>query len=120
MAKFKASDATLSSVPLPRSEDEFLGAAPSLFTAASPVATGVAAVPSAAETSAAPRLKRSTNTTAKQEAVSVIDDDMVSFTVRIPRHHHDLLEAIAREEERSVAQVTRRLLVPAIESRARK
>jgi hypothetical protein len=66
------------------------------------------------------RPKRSTNAAAKQEAASAVDDDMVSFTVRIPRHHHDLLEAIAKEEERSVAQVTRRLLVPAIESRARK
>jgi hypothetical protein len=118
MAKFKASDATLSSVPLPRSEEEFLGAAPAPFTPASPVVTAVPP-PTEART-APPRSKRPSGTTAKQEDAAAIDDDIVSFTVRIPRHHHDLLEAIAREEERSVAQVTRRLLVPAIEGRARK
>jgi hypothetical protein len=113
MAKFKASDATLSAVPLPRSEEEFLGAAPAAFTPPSAIAPA-----SPAEHATPPRPKR-LGATAKQE-VATIDDDIVSFTVRIPRHHHDLLEAIAREEERSVAQVTRRLLVPAIEARSRK
>jgi hypothetical protein len=116
MAKFKASDATLSSVPLPRSEEEFLGAAPAPLIAPP---TAVATVSPPAEPRTSPARSRRPNAP-KQEDGAAIDDDIVSFTVRIPRHHHDLLEAIAREEERSVAQVTRRLLVPAIEGRARK
>lgn len=116
MAKFKPSDAALTSVPLPRSEEEFLNAAPTPFSPSPTVAPQPAERPAPT-----PRTKRSSAGHPKREEPSAVDtDDVVSFTVRIPRHHHELLEAIAREEERSIAQVTRRLLVPAIEDRARR
>jgi len=38
------------------------------------------------------------------------------MTIRIKRRCHDRLMALAAREERSIAQVTRRLLEPLIES----
>jgi hypothetical protein len=46
----------------------------------------------------------------------VSDDELVSLTIRIKRRHHDRLMKLAATEERSLAQIARRLLEPVIDS----
>jgi hypothetical protein len=64
------------------------------------------------------RAERSTNAQAMHEDAAAVDGyDIVGFTVHIFATNHDLPEGMVHEK---IAQLTRCLLVPAIESRARK
>lgn len=49
-------------------------------------------------------------------SVVASEDELVSLTIRIKRRHHDQLMKLAATEERSLAQVARRLLEPVIDS----
>jgi hypothetical protein len=56
------------------------------------------------------------STTPDDKSTSDDELEMVSFTIRIRRRYHDRLVKLATEEERSLSQIARRILEPAIES----
>jgi hypothetical protein len=56
------------------------------------------------------------STTPDDESTSDDELEMVSFTIRIRRRYHDRLVKLATAEERSLSQIARRILEPAIES----
>jgi hypothetical protein len=98
--------------PLPRSEEEFLSGAP----IALPETRNLTA-PDETRNLTAPDETR--NLTAPDEARNSTvpeaegpDDGLIAVTIRIPRRLKDALEKRAADDDRSVSQITRRLLAP--------
>jgi len=96
MAKFRP-------VPSLSPEEAFLNGAATLNSALSDASSSLAIVPPS-------------STTPNDESTSDDELEMVSFTIRIRRRYHDRLVKLATAEERSLSQIARRLLEPAIES----
>jgi len=94
------------SFQLPRSEEEFLASAPIALSE-----TRNTAASDENRNTAAPDETR--NTTAPD--VEGPDDGLVAVTIRIPRRLKDALETRAVADDRSVSQITRRLLAPLLE-----
>lgn len=110
MAKFR---------PVPSlSPEEFLGGAANAgaIEAAAPLAL-VTQTPPSVEESKSPASSTPTSVSSRSvEAEASSEDELVSITIRIKRRHYDRLMKRAATEERSLAQVARRLLEPVIES----
>lgn len=100
MAKFR---------PVPSlSPEEFLGGAAN----AGAVET---IAPLALVTPTTANVEQSRSSTTLDAEVSN-DDELVSITIRIKRRHHDRLVKLAATEERSLAQVARRLFEPLLDA----
>lgn len=109
MAKFR---------PVPSlSPEEFLGGAAnaSAVEAVAPLAL-VTHTAQSVEPSKSPTTSSSSPSPASVEADASSEEELVSITIRIKRRHYDRLAKRAATEERSLAQVARRLLEPVIES----
>jgi hypothetical protein len=107
MAKFR---------PVPSlSPEEFVGGAANASSAekTAPLALVTPATPTVEQSK--PALSTSSSLPSA-EAETSGDDELVSITIRIKRRHHDRLMKLAAAEERSLAQVARRLLEPIIDS----
>lgn len=96
MAKFRP-------VPSLSPEEAFLNGAATPNSATSDAPSSLAIVPPS-------------STTPDDESTSDDELEMVSFTIRIRRRYHDRLVKLAVAEERSLSQIARRILEPAIES----
>lgn len=105
MAKFR---------PVPSlSPEEFLGGAANAgaIEATAPLTIVSASTPTVEQ----PR-PSALNTSSSSPSAETGEDELVSVTIRIKRRHHDRLMKLAATEERSLAQVARRLLEPVIDS----
>jgi len=96
MAKFQP-------VPSLSPEAAFINGAATPNSAASDAPSSLAIVPPS-------------SITPDDESTSDDELEMVSFTIRIRRRYHDRLVKLATAEERSLSQIARRILEPAIES----
>jgi hypothetical protein len=94
MAKLRS----LTEVPLPRSEEEFLSAAPTTSVAAEN-----------GNTPSAVRVGAAADSVPSQ---GMGEEEFVALTIHIPRNMRDALAARAKADERSISQIARRLLAP--------
>jgi hypothetical protein len=99
--------------PLPRSEEEFLSGAPiALPETRNPTAPDETRNPTAPpDETRNPTAPDETRNSTVLDAEGP-DDGLIAVTIRIPRRLKDALEKRAADDDRSVSQITRRLLAP--------
>ena len=113
MAKFR-------SVPLPRSEEEFVKSAEPAVALKSEAGQGdPVAIAPATEESPPRRKKLKTKESRPWQGLDPNERADVSQTVRLNAYQHEQLKWIAEKEDRSLSQVLRRLLGPALDSATR-
>lgn len=91
---------------LPRSEDEFLAAAPTTSALPSPVVVQAFAND--------PPTARVDNVGSSEAPTAA--DDLVALTIRVPRRMRDALAARADADDRSISKIACRLLAPLLET----